>query len=135
MTTTRKTARGAIEVKAYASLPYEAPPEGPALNELHVTEVFTGGVVGQGVARMLQALGKDGAASFCAIERVDGTLDGRRGTFVLQDSGTLAGTTVKGAWFVVPGSGTGELVGLRGEGTFEAELGAHASYVLDHWFE
>ena len=31
MATIRKTARGAIEVKAYASLPYEAPKEGPAL--------------------------------------------------------------------------------------------------------
>jgi len=53
---------------------------------------------------------------------------------VLQDAGTLAGTVVKGNWFVVPGSGTGELVGLRGEGGFTAELGQHASITLDYRF-
>jgi hypothetical protein len=42
---------------------------------------------------------------------------------------------VKGDWFVVPGSGTGELAGLRGEGGFEAALGEHASITLDYWFE
>jgi len=84
---------------------------------------------------MLQAQRKDGSASFCAIERVDGTLDGKKGTFLLQDQGSLHGTKVKGTWFVVPGSGTGGLAGLRGDGSFEAELGQHASYVLDYWFE
>jgi hypothetical protein len=42
---------------------------------------------------------------------------------------------VKGEWFVIPGSGSGELSGLRGEGGFTAELGQHASISLDYWFE
>ena len=84
---------------------------------------------------MLQAQHTDGSASFCAIERVAGTLDGKTGTFLLQDEGGLQGTKVKGRWFVIPGSGTGALSGLRGDGSFEAELGQHASYVIDYWFE
>jgi Protein of unknown function (DUF3224) len=47
----------------------------------------------------------------------------------------LRGTTVSGDWFVVPGSGTGELAGLRGEGGFTAELGQGADITLDYWFE
>jgi hypothetical protein len=35
----------------------------------------------------------------------------------------------------VPGSGTGELAGLRGEGGFNAELGQSADITLDYWFE
>jgi hypothetical protein len=35
----------------------------------------------------------------------------------------------------VPGSGTGELRGLRGEGGFEAQLGEGANITLDYWFE
>jgi hypothetical protein len=66
---------------------------------------------------------------------VTGTLGGRQGTFLLQDAGTLEGSTVKGDWFVIPGSATGELAGLRGEGGFEAELGPHAAVTLDYWFE
>jgi hypothetical protein len=59
----------------------------------------------------------------------------RRGSFLLQDAGTLEANIVQGDWFVIPGSGTGELAGLRGEGGFAAELGQHASITLDYWFE
>jgi len=45
-----------------------------------------------------------------------------QGSFVLQDHGTLAGITVRGEWFVVPGSGTGELTDLRGEGGLTPNL-------------
>jgi Protein of unknown function (DUF3224) len=38
----------------------------------------------------------------------------REGTFVLQDTSTVQNNLVSGDWFVVPGSGTGELAGLRG---------------------
>jgi hypothetical protein len=36
---------------------------------------------------------------------------------------------------VIPGSGTAELVGLRGEGGFRASLGEGAQVHLDYWFE
>ena len=63
-----------------------------------------------------------------------GTLAGRAGTFLLQDAGTVDGSIVSGNWFVVPGSGTGQLTGLRGEGGFRANLGAGAQVHLDYWF-
>jgi hypothetical protein len=69
------------------------------------------------------------------MERVTGKIGGRSGTFLLQDQGTLTGATVSGDWFVVPGSGTGELTGLRGEGGFTAQLGQGAEIQLDYWFE
>ena len=40
-----------------------------------------------------------------------------------------------GDWFVIPGSGTGGLAGLRGEGGFRANLGEGAQVHLDYWFE
>jgi hypothetical protein len=75
------------------------------------------------------------AASFVGIERVGGRGGNRSGTFVLQDKGTLAGTTVSGTWFVVPGSGTGEFEGLRGVGGFVAQLGERAEITLDYCFD
>jgi Protein of unknown function (DUF3224) len=42
---------------------------------------------------------------------------------------------VSGEWFVVPGSGSGGLVGLRGTGGFRADLGQGAEVTLDYWFE
>jgi len=128
-------ASGHIDVKTYEPQAYEEPADGPNLVEIHVTETFSGDIEGEGRVRFLQTVRKDGSASFVGVERVTGVLAGRRGSFVLQDAGTLEGTTVKGDWFVVPGSGTGELAGLRGEGGFAAELGQHASITLDYRFE
>lgn len=131
--TGKARAAGHIEVRTYEPATYD--PAGTKLNELHVTETFTGDIAGEGTARMLQARRADGSASFVAIERVTGTIGGKHGTFLLQDAGTLTGNKVVGTWFVVPRSGTEELVSLRGEGSFDATLGQHAAYVLDYWFE
>jgi hypothetical protein len=136
MSTASKThATGKIDVKTYEPQPYEEIDDGPNLVEIHVTETFSGDIEGDGVVRFLQAVRKDGSASFVGIERVTGKIAGRQGSFLLQDAGTLEGNTVKGDWFVVPGSGTGELSGLRGEGGFKAALGEGADITLDYWFE
>jgi hypothetical protein len=56
-------------------------------------------------------------------ERVTATLDGRAGTFVLQH-----GAWEGGQWgFVVPGSGTGDLAGLRGDARLD-----HGRIALDY---
>jgi hypothetical protein len=131
----RTRATGQIEVKTYDDKPYDELEGGPVLHRISVTETFHGDIEGEGRVQFLQVVRQDTSASFVGVERVVGTLAGRGGSFVLQDQGTLEGNTVKGDWFVVPGSGTGELAGLRGEGGFVAELGQHAQITLDYWFE
>jgi len=128
-------ANGVITVHKYEPEAYESPAEGPVLNRIHVEERFSGDIEADGVTEFLQAAHADGSASFVGIERVIGTLGGRAGTFLLQDAGTVTGSVVNGDWFVVPGSGTGELTGLRGEGGFQANLGENAQVHLDYWFE
>jgi hypothetical protein len=133
--TTRRHAAGRIDVLRYEPTPYDEPPAGPALAEVHVHEKFTGDIEGDGVARYLQAERQDGSATFVGIERVSGRIIDRRGTFLLQAAGTVEGSTVSGQWHVAPGSGTAELTGLRGEGGFIAQLGEGAEITLDYWFE
>jgi hypothetical protein len=131
----RTHATAKIAVKTYEPRPYEDPDQGPQLVQIHVVEQFSGDIEGDGVARFLQAGLSDDSASFVGLERVTGRIGERSGTFVLQDQGTLEGTTVSGRWFVVPGSGTAELEGLRGEGGFTAQLGEGADVTLDYWFD
>jgi len=131
----KKHATGRIEVGSYEPKAYEEPSDGPALVEIHIREKFVGDIEGEGVVRFLQAQRQDGSASFVGIERVSGRIEDRQGTFLLQDAGTLEGKTVTGEWFVVPGSGTGGLEGLRGAGGFTAELGQGAEITLDYWFD
>ena len=131
----RTRANATITVHKYEPAPYDQPADGPVLTRIHVEESFSGEIEGLGVTEFLQAARADGSASFVGIERVTGTVAGREGSFLLQDAGVVEGSIVSGDWFVVPGSGTGRLAGLRGEGGFRANLGEGAQVYLDHWFE
>ena len=131
----RSRADAIITVREYEPSAYDESAEGPVLTRIHVAESFSGDISGDGVVEFLQAARADGSASFVGIERVTGTVAGRNGTFLLQDAGTVQDNIVSGDWFVIPGSGTGELAGLRGEGGFRANLGEGAQVHLDYWFE
>jgi hypothetical protein len=108
---------------------------GPALVEVHLSETFSGDIEGQSPVRALQLLRDDRSASMVSVQRFNGKLDGREGTFVLQGSEIVEDGKIKATWFVVPGSGTGELLGLRGEGGFEGQFGKGSTGTLDYWFE
>jgi hypothetical protein len=77
----------------------------------------------------------DGSASFIGLERVVGRIGERSGSFILQHSGTFEGGTAKASWFVVPGSGAGELRGLRGDGGFASAHAEEYTMTLDYDFE
>jgi Protein of unknown function (DUF3224) len=131
----RTHAEAKIAVQTYEPEAYDESAGAPALVRIHVEEQFSGDIEGAGVANFLQVSLAEDSASFVGIERVTGRIGDRSGSFVLQDAGTLEGTTVSGRWFVVPASGTAELAGLRGEGGFTAQVGEGAAVTLDYWFE
>jgi hypothetical protein len=107
----------------------------PALMEIHLTETFTGDIEGESPVRALQILRDDHSANLVSVQRFSGKLAGRQGTFVLQGQEIVDNGKIKATWFVVPGSGTGDLSGLRGEGGFEGEFGKGSQGTLDYWFE
>jgi hypothetical protein len=131
----KTTAKATISVQIYEPVEYDKPDKGPVLAKIHVEETFAGDIEGNGIVEFLQAARADGSASFVGIERVTGKIAGKQGTFLLQDAGTVVGNVVSGDWFVIPGSGTDQLAGLRGEGGFRANLGEGAEVHLDYWFE
>ena len=128
----RLHAVGQTTVKAYQPTVFDEVAGAPTLSDVHLTELFTGDIEGEGVAHVVQAACADGAASFAGIERVRGAIGGKKGSFLLQVQGTVDGHEMNAKWFVVPRSGTGELEGLRGEGGFTAELGHHGAIWLDY---
>lgn len=132
--TTRTHAKAKITVQSSEAKPYDQT-AGPALMELHLNETFTGDIDGESPVRALQVMRDDKSASLVSVQRFQGKLGGRQGTFVLQGSETVKNGKIEAKWFVVPGSGTGELTGLRGEGGFTGEFGKGSEGTLDYWFE
>jgi hypothetical protein len=130
----RTRAEATITVQHAEAKPYDET-ESPALMEIRISETFAGDIEGESPVRALQILRDDKSASLVSLQRFRGKLAGRPGSFVLQGSEVIENGAIRGSWFVVPGSGTGELRGLRGEGGFEGEFGKGSHGTLDYWFE
>jgi hypothetical protein len=127
-------AEATITVQSSGATAYDET-ETSALMGIRLSETFTGDLEGESSVWALQILHSDKSASLVSMQRFRGKLGGRQGTFVLQGSETVENGKIKGKWFVVSGSGTGELCGLRGEGSFEGEFGKGSRGALDYWFE
>ncbi len=130
----RKRAEAEITVLSSEARPYDKATS-PTLMELRLSEKFTGDIDGESPVRALQALRKDRSASLVSMQRFRGKLGGRQGTFVLQGEEIVEKGKIRATWHVVPGSGTGELSGLRGEGGFEGDFGKGSHGTLNYWFE
>jgi hypothetical protein len=132
---TRARAKATITVDNSEAKPYDQSAS-PALMEIRLSETFTGDINGESPVRALQVLRDDQSASLVSVQRFSGTMGGRQGTFVLQGSETVENNgKIRATWFVVPGSATGDLFGLRGEGGFEGRFGKGSDGTLDYWFE
>ena len=127
-------AEAKITVQSSEATPYDKTAS-PALMGIRISETFAGDLEGESTVWALQVLHDDRSASMVSVQRVCGKLGGRRGTFVLQGSETVENGKIKATWFVVPGSGTGDLSGLRGEGGFAGGFGKGSDGTLDFWFE
>ena len=124
-------ARGTFEVKL-SPQPLSYKTDDAMLARMSLDKQFHGDLEGTSAGEMLSAgTVTKGSAGYVAIERVSGTLAGRKGTFVLQHSATMNRGVPSLSITVVPDSGTGELAGLTGTMTIVIEEGKH-SYEFDY---
>ena len=60
------------------------------------------------------------AASYVGLIRFEGTVAGKSGSFVMEDYGSFENGTARSDLQIAEGSGTGELKGIMGTGTYRA---------------
>ena len=92
---------------------------------------FAGDLSGSASGEMLTAGSGQSSGAYVAIERVTGRLAGREGSFFLVHRGIMNRGRPELAISVVPGSGTGGLVGLSGTMAIRIEGGLHF-YTFDY---
>jgi hypothetical protein len=126
-----KRATGTFEVKMTPAVEPQTE-SGVSLGRMVLDKVFSGDLEATGQGEMLTALtGVDGSAGYVAIERVTGSLHGRRGSFVFQHHGLMNRGAQQLAITVVPDTGTGELSGLSGTFSLTMVEGRH-HYVFEY---
>ena len=108
-------AKGTFEVKMTAEPPF-SDHEGVSLGRATFEKTFRGDLDATSTVHMIGARNANVPTSggYVALERVTGTLAGRKGTFVLQHNGIMNRGKGSLDCTVVPDSGTGELSGLSG---------------------
>jgi Protein of unknown function (DUF3224) len=111
-----KTANARFAINKWDEKPYSEVPGQPKLTRASVAKTFTGDIEGEGQVEYLMMYRSDGSATFVGLERVVGRVGDKLGTFVLQRTGVFEDGQAKETYVVIPGSGTEELRGLRGEG-------------------
>ena len=131
----KQSANARFAINSWDEKPYSQDPDQPRLTRASVARTFTGDIEGQGQVEYLMMYRGDGSASFVGLERFVGRLAGKAGTFVLRRTGAFEGGQARESYSVIPGSGTGELRGLRGDGTSDVGHGTEHPFMLSYEFD
>lgn len=119
-------ASGTFEVKMIPQAPEDGVGD-PTVGRMSLDKQFRGDLEAVSRGQMLAVMTSvEGSAGYVAMERVEGRLGGRNGTFALQHSGTMTRGVPQLTITVVPDSGTGELAGLAGKMAINISDGKHS---------
>lgn len=101
--------------------------------KFHMT--YSGEIDGEGVLMELKHYSSKDTATVYGLERISGRIHSKQGSFILEHVGKFENGILRSRRTVVPGSGTGDLINLRGEINFDTGPNHEFSFVLKYYFE
>jgi hypothetical protein len=126
-------AKGEFEVKRIPQAELEIG-AGATVGHSRFDKRFHGTLDATSVVHMLAVMAPvQGSGAYVAMERIEGTLEGRRGSFFAQHNGIMDRGKPSLDLTVVPDTGTDELAGLRGRIAIDIVDGKHF-YTFDYDF-
>lgn len=98
----------------------------PSVGEFRLDKTYHGALTATGQGKMLTGMTdtKDSAA-YVAIEQIDGTLDGKKGSFLICHRGFMKRGEKELQIRIVSDSGKGELSGIHGTMSIDIRDGKH----------
>ena len=128
----KRSANARFAIKNWDEQPFSEGRDQPKLTRASVTKTYTGDIEGEAQVEYLMMYRDDGSATFVGLERVVGRVADKAGTFVLQRTGTFESGQAKESYFVIPGSATGDLLGLSGNGSSAVGHGMEHPFTLSY---
>lgn len=105
------------------------------IGRMSLRKKYTGALEALSVGEMLSATSPiEGHAGYIALEQISGSLGGLKGSFVVQHFGIKDPHSQDQRVEIVPGSGTGELINIRGAMQIRISAGKHY-YELNYGLE
>ena len=105
--------------------------DGVKLSRVHISRSFSGDLEGESTAELMIAK-SEGGGGYIGHDRINGTLAGKTGSFVFQHTGVMGPEGITNTGTIVPGTGTGELEGITGEGTMLADDEGNHTFTLTY---
>lgn len=125
-------ATGTLEIDSWDEEHYDER-EGTRLARVRVAKTFRGDVEGVSTTDLLLAYGaEEGSAAYVGFERVEGRVHGRPGSFALHHTAPSSPEGRSATWSAAPDTGTGDLLGLRGEAEISVGPDGGHSFSLDY---
>lgn len=121
--------RAQFEVTSWDETPFDQGTGVAKLTEALVAKNYTGDVEGTSTTKWLMVYAPDNTATFVGLERIRGTVAGKRGTLVLQHVGRFEDGSADASLTVI--SGTDELKAASGNGDFKANPAGSITLNLD----
>ena len=128
----KKSANARFAIKSWDEKPYSEAQDQPKLTRASVLKTYRGDIEGEAQVEYLMMYRRDGTAAFVGLERVVGRIGGKTGTFVLQRTGIFESGQANESYSVIPGSGTGDLQGLLGNGSSAVGHGLEHPFTLSY---
>ena len=127
---------GPFDVKVVPQQPDSDVAKAANLPRLTLDKQYHGDLEAISKGEMLASnMGKEPSGGYVALERVTGTLKGKKGSFVLLHDTTMVRGVPNMNIYVVPDSGTDELRGLSGKLKIIIAPGGKHSYEFDYTIE
>lgn len=106
--------------------------EGARIVRTTFAKTFTGELEGTSRGEMVMAHATQGSAAYTGYERVEGTLAGRTGAFLLRHNAFMAEGAGSSEVVIMDSSGTGELAGLSGTANITRHDDGSHTLALDY---
>jgi len=124
------TAKGTFDVKATPQPAAEG--DDPSISRMTFDKQFHGDLEGASKVQMLAAgTSVKLSGAYVALEKVNATLAGRKGSFILQHNATMNRGVPSLTITVVPDSGADQLAGISGKFSIDIKDGKHF-YTFDY---
>ncbi len=121
------TANGTFKPAQWEEKQYEQISPLMKMTRVSATYLFNGRLEGEATVEYLMFYkffdDKDphrSEAAYVGLSRFTGKVDGKAGNFVMEDRGTFQGREARSRLTILPSSGTGDLLGITGSGSFTA---------------
>ena len=122
---------GTFQITGWDEAPYNENNDGSKQTNAKITQNYLGDIEGSSELQYLMSYSSNGAAIFVGLETLSCTIKGKSGNFVIKHNGKFEAGVASSDFIIVPDSGTDELVGISGTGTFKSGENGQANYTVE----